>query len=134
MMLIKRVWIGSHGAFGVASWHGLAPFCVTLERTYPEGNRQMVKIPPGLYSCVRSRYFKGGYDCWQIVGGIITPERRILIHKANAEEELDGCIAVGEQFDPFKGKPGILRSGKAFQELMALSADVDEFPLTIINT
>lgn len=130
-MNLTRVAYRDDGCFGVLLWDGV-PFAVTVERTYP-GMRGVsgVKIKPGVYRCVRSRYHKGGYDCWQLVGGDITAERRILIHKGNVEEDSDGCIIVGEQFGKLHGKPAVLQSGAAFAELMSLTSAVDEFELSV---
>ena len=133
MMTVKRVAILQQGAFGVLLWHGI-PFGVSLERTYPgQRDAQITKIKPGVYQCTRSRYNAGGYDTWLIQGGDITPERRILLHKGNTEEDSEGCILVGESYGLLSGKHAILQSGAAFQELMTLSADIDEFYLTVVN-
>jgi hypothetical protein len=93
------------------------------------------KIEPGEYKCVRSKYFasKDDYDCWQIVGGDITLDRVIKIHKGNLEEDSKGCLLIGEQFGFLHGKPGILQSGAGFDELMRLTQGVDEFPLLVVN-
>lgn len=132
MLNITRVSYLEEGAFSVALWEGV-PFAVTVERTYPGGRAGVnsVKIKPGAYKCVRSFYHRGGYDCWQIIGGDITAERRVLIHKANVEDDLDGCIGIGEQFGRIQGKPAVLQSGVAFIELMALSARLSEFDLSV---
>ena len=132
MMHLTRLAYLEDGCFGALLWDGV-PFAVTVERTYP-GQRGVasVKIKPGSYKCVRSHYHKGNYDCWQIVGGEITLERRILIHKANVEDDLDGCVGVGESFGRLHGKPAVLQSGAAFAELMSLSSNVDEFELAVI--
>jgi hypothetical protein len=111
------------------------PFAVTVEHTYNNGPRGtlVTKVGPGEYQCVRSHYHKGNYDCWQIVGNGITPERRILIHKGNLEDDSDGCLLIGEQFGMLHGKPGILQSGAGFAELMSTTQGVDEFPLIVTN-
>lgn len=95
------------GAFGVLLWWGL-PFCVTLERAY-EAQR----------------------GTWQVLGGPVSAERRILIHKGNLAEHSEGCILVGEAFDPIEGQAGIVQSGKAFAELMTLTAELVDVPLVI---
>lgn len=133
MMTVKRVAVTAYGAFGVLLWHGL-PFAVSLERVYP-GQRDsfVTKIKPGDYHCQRSHYVRGGYDTWQVIGGDVTAERRILLHKGNTQDDSEGCILVGEQFGLLGGKQAILQSGAAFQELMTLSSEVDEFQLTVVN-
>ena len=133
LRLVRRLY--DAGAFGMLSWMEAPPFSVTVEHTYNNGPRGTLttKVEPGEYQCRRSRYFKGNYDCWIIAGGSITPERRILIHKGNLEEDSDGCILIGESFGNLRGKPGILQSGAGFAELRALTAGVDEFPLFVVN-
>ena len=133
LRLVRRLY--DAGAFGMLSWREAPPFAVTVEHTYSNGPRGTLttKIVPGEYQCVRSRYHRGNYDCWQIVGSDIAPERRILIHKGNIEEDSDGCILIGESFGVLHGKPAILQSGAGFAELMSLTGGVDEFPLFVVN-
>lgn len=131
---LMRVAILPSGAWGVLKWFG-QPICVTLEHTY-EGIRDPVrwtKIAPGRYTCERTRYHRGGYDTWLIVGGDVTPQRRIMIHKGNDEDDSSGCVLVGEQYQPLNGRPAIQQSGKAFDELMLLSTDYDELELLVTN-
>src|SRR5574341_2041527 len=111
-LTLKRVSILPEGAFGVLLWQDM-PFAVTVERTYPDGQRgvQTVKIAPGVYECRRAHYNKGGYGVWQIIGGDVTRERLIYFHKGNIEEDVDGCVAVGEQFGFLNGKIAVLQSG-----------------------
>lgn len=127
MIVLKRIAVHKEGAFGVLLIDGI-PICVTLERTYDD-QEKVVKIPPGTYKCVRSRYHKGGYDTFEIK---VPGHSRILFHKANLEDDLDGCIGLGEQYGELKGRPAILQSGAAFSEFMAKTKDVDAFDLRVI--
>lgn len=121
----------ARGAFGVLLWWGL-PFCVTLERAYEaQRGTWQPKIPPGHYRLERTMFHRGSYVTWQVLGGPISAERRILIHKGNLAEHSEGCILVGEAFDPIEGQAGIVQSGKAFAELMTLTAELVDVPLVI---
>jgi hypothetical protein len=112
---LLRVAIRENGCFGVLKHEGL-PFAVTLERTY--GYPPAPKIPEGLYTITRDRFWRGGYDSYQIH---VPGHSRLLIHQANLPDELDGCIAVGEGFSPLHGRAGIASSAKGFMEFMHLS-------------
>lgn len=69
---------------------------------------------------------------------------RILIHPANTEEDLEGCIGVGLRRgwlrvakDEDTGasdvvKQGVVASREAFRQLMELLAPVDEATLEIL--
>ena len=133
-LTLHRVAIIPDGCFSVLLWQGI-PFAVTGERTYPDGQRgtQIVKIAPGTYDCFRAFYNRGGYEVWQIVGGQVTRDRLIYFHKGNVEDDVDGCVAVGEQFGFLGGKVAVLRSGEGFKELMTLTADHDQLQLSVIN-
>lgn len=133
LRVVRRLY--DAGAFGMLSWQDAPPFAVTVEHTYSNGPRGTLvcKIAPGEYRCIRSKYFasKDDYDCWQIIGGDITLERVIKIHKGNLEGDSKGCLLVGEQFGDLNGKPGILQSGAGFDELMRKTKEVDEFELVV---
>lgn len=116
----------TRGAFGVLQWWGM-PICVTLERAYAGQRGVMLpKIPPGQYRLERTMYHRGNYVTWQVLGGEITPERRILIHKGSVAEDSEGCILVGEAFEPIVGQAGIAQSGAAFAQLMTLTGDLND--------
>jgi hypothetical protein len=138
-LTLKRIAVLPQGAFGVLLWQGI-PFAVSLERSYDTGPRatQITKIAPGSYQCTRTRYLRGGYDTWLITGGgvlgqAIAPERRIMFHRSNVEDESDGCVLVGEQFSLLNGRHAIGQSGAAFGQLMTLTAELDQFDLTVLN-
>jgi len=125
---IKHVSIIDPGAFGVIMDEARVPFGVTLERSYLENQRQVTKIPPGLYACTRTIYHRGGYPTFEIH---VIGHERILFHKGNLESQLDGCIAIGEEFGVLDGKPAILHCGNGggFDEFVKKTKDVDAFDL-----
>jgi uncharacterized protein DUF5675 len=119
MLEVKRVAVIPEGAFGVALWNTV-PFAVTLERTYDDNQ---VKIDSGIYNCRRTVYHRGNYATFEI---LVPGHSRILFHKGNVESELEGCVAVGEEFGILDGKPAILQSGRGFSELMKLTSDIHD--------
>jgi len=126
MLTVKRVAVIEPGAFSVLLWNGV-PFALGLERTYE--NLQL-KIPLGPHRCTRTTYFKGGYETFELR---IPGHTRILFHKGNVETELDGCVAIGEEFGTLNGKPAILQSGRGFGEFMSLTSGLSEFMTKVEN-
>jgi len=124
MLEIKRVSVVDAGAFGVMMLDGI-PFAVTLERTY---DNNAVKLRCGVYYCYKTAYYRGGYPTYEIS---VPGHDRILFHKANVETELDGCIAIGEQFGILNGKPAILQSGVGFNEFMRKMENKESFDVLI---
>lgn len=127
---IKRVSIIESGAFGVFLDEQSIPFAVTLEHTY--GSINMLKINPGTYQCTRTYYNKGGYETFEIH---VPGHSRILLHKVNIEDDLDGCVGVAEEFGTLNDKPAILQSGthpdKGFNEFMHKLSGLDWFDLVV---
>lgn len=112
LITVKRVAKLDEGVFG-AILHLGVPFAVTLERSFA-GNQPL--IPPGIYDCMATRYNRGGYPTFEIVG--IVGHSRLLFHKANWETELEGCVAIGEGFAVLDGRLAISQSGQGFGEFM----------------
>jgi hypothetical protein len=122
---IKHVAIIDQGAFGVILADGI-PFAVTLERSYLQGEQQVTKIPNGKYHCRKRYYHAGGYATFEI---IVSGHQFIMFHKANVESQLDGCVAIGEEFGILNGQPAILHCGNGggFDEFISKTADLKEF-------
>lgn len=66
-----------------------------------KGNRLHVSaIPTGEYICRRAMYNKGGYETFEVTG---VPNRsKILFHRANTEEDVEGCIGIASYFGVLK--------------------------------
>jgi hypothetical protein len=124
---VQRVSIIEPGAFGVMKDERGWPFAVTLERTYDD---LRVKIPAGTYVCTRTKYFKGGYPTFEIP---VPGHDRILLHVANVETELEGCIAVALKFGELKGRLAVLESGAGFARFMARAGNAKQIQLSIVN-
>jgi len=127
--LFRIAQIISDGTFGVLRDEGI-PFCLTLERLWLNNRKSESCIPEGLYICKRlqSPKFGNTFEVTQV------PDRTaILIHKGNIIEDSHGCIILGEQFEPLNGHNAVLSSGKAFDEFLQRTRDLNEFELIIQN-
>lgn len=98
----------------------------TLEEEDLENRRNVSRIPAGTYKCVRTWYNKGGYATFEITN---VPNRtRILFHRGNTEEDIEGCVALGttigvlkvkdEDSDEWKHKLAVLNSRNAHSDFM----------------
>lgn len=114
----------------------------TIEDDWRDNAPRISCIPAGLYTLQRTIYRKHGYETFEVVK---VPDRsRILIHPANTEEDLEGCIGVGLRRgklrvarDEDTGEANVLKeavvaSREAFQQLMAVMAPVDAATLEVI--
>ncbi len=111
------------GTFGVMLDDNL-PFCVTLERPWVYNQKEISCIPDGNYTCRRIDSLKFGntFEVTNILG-----RSEILFHKGNIAEDSHGCIILGEQYEPIMGKNGVVSSGKAFEEFLKRTEEIDEF-------
>lgn len=109
------------GTLGRLTTDGLVLW--TIERAWA-GNRPNVScIPEGVYelkkrdSAIVKRTTHGVYTRgWELV---CVPNRSlIMIHIANTQEDLEGCIGVGESLGMLHGLPAVLNSGRAFDRFM----------------
>jgi len=133
---LELVRIGTYpvGAFGVLVWQRKPTGLVTLEPTYPldelhpEGP-QFVKIPAGRYRCVRTVYFRGNYDTYEVTG--VLGHSRLLFHAGNVERDTEGCILVGQRIGLVDDVLGVLNSRLGFAELMQLLDGREAFDLLV---
>lgn len=119
----------------------LLDFC-TLEEEWQDNQRRISCIPSGLYVCKPRVYLKGGYPTYEVTN--VPGRSDILIHAANVEEHLEGCIAPGLGFQTFQvAKPeegggpvwkiGVKESRTAHKALMAELAGVEAWELNIVD-
>lgn len=114
----------------------------TVEDDWRDNAPLISCIPAGLYTLHRTVYHKRGYETFEVMG---VPDRsRILIHPANTEEDLEGCIGVGLRRGKIRVgkdedtgeanvlKDGVVASREAFRQLMELLAPVDEATLEVL--
>ena len=129
-VIIRRTHNTTYGTFGVLSHGVMPPSCLTLENEWLH-NRQMIScIPSGEYKCRRHDSPKYG-NVFKVMD--VRSRSQILIHWGNIAEHTEGCILLGESFEPVLGTQGVTSSKSAFNEFMAELADVDEFRLIIVD-
>jgi len=125
---LVRVAVHESGCYGVLTETDAPPFATTLERTYslPEG-KQHVKIPPGLWTCRRTYFNRGGYWTYEIAG--VPGHSRLLFHKGNAETDSEGCVLLGSAFAT--AWLGVTASAMAFNEFMRRARERPYFLLDV---
>ena len=133
---LVRTSIREDGAFGVLQALQVPPgqdgipIALTCERTYPlpDSKAQMLKIPAGRHRCTRDYFYRGRHETFLIH---VAGHDRLLFHKANTEDEIEGCIAIGRRFGLLHGKPAILESADGFAEFMAWAGRRQLFTLLV---
>ena len=118
---IKRVSRYAGGVYSVFL-HENEPFAVTLER-------ESTLIPPGEYPCLKTVYFEGCYDTYEV--SQVPNRTRILLHKGNWPEDSKGCFLIGESFGVLKGRTAIVDSAGGFTEFMERANGVQQFTLVV---
>jgi hypothetical protein len=114
----------------------------TVEDDWRSNAPRISCIPAGLYALHRTTYYKHGYETFEVMG--VPSRSRILIHPANTEEDLEGCIGVGLRRgklriarDEDTGEADVLKdavvaSKEGFRQLMEVMTPVDEATLEIL--
>lgn len=121
---------------------------VTVEDDWRDNAPGESCIPPSpdstawvTYQLRRSWYHGGGYEAFQVMH--VPGRSRILIHIANTEENVKGCIGVGLRFGPILvptdedtgaanvEKHGVVASREAYRRFMEYLADVDKLALQV---
>jgi len=114
---------------------------VTIEDDWLDNKTKVSCIPAGTYKLRRSFFYRKGYECFEVCG--VQGRSRILIHKANTENDVEGCIGVGLRLgeivvlkDEDTGAPNVKKlaavsSASAFAKFMDALKDCDELPLEI---
>jgi hypothetical protein len=127
------------GVFGVLTGAGLTLH--TMEEDWRNNDRRISCIPVGTYPLRRTIYYRHGYETFEVAQ---VPNRsRILVHPANTEEDVEGCIGVGLRRgflevakDEDTGerrvkKRAVVSSRAAFDRFMAALEDVDNATLVV---
>lgn len=121
--------------------HPPRPDIWTVEDDWRDNAPRISCIPSGLYALHRTIYIKHGYETFEVLK--VPGRTRILIHPANTEEDLEGCIGVGLRMGKIRVvkdedtgeldrvKDGVVESRVAFSRFMEAMAHVDEATLEI---
>ena len=101
-------------------YHGEDFICETIERS--KTDKDFPCIPEGWYIAKRYNSPANKRIVWQLED---VPNRtNIQLHIANWPSELKGCIAPGKEIGSnHNGEPGVLKSGIAFEEFMAITSE-----------
>ena len=115
------------GTFGSLKTDGFS--CLTVEREWLNNEPEISCIPLGQYICalVDSPHFGSVYEVQNVTG-----RSHILIHPANVQSELKGCIALGNKYGWLKDQLAVLNSRATLETFMHLM-NADEFLLVIEN-
>lgn len=111
-------------------YNGQDFICETIER--PKDDKDFPCIPEGWYIAKRYNSPANKRIVWQLED---VPHRtNIQFHIANWPYELKGCIAPGkEEATRATGEPGVSKSGIAFDEFMALTAEEESIAFQIVE-
>jgi len=110
--------------------------CYTIEREWHNNQKNVSCIPSGQYNLVRHESPKFG-NVYALIGqGIsIHPEGHnrwgILIHPANVQKELQGCIALGSALGSIHNEWAVTSSRRAVNKFYALLENDSEPSLII---
>jgi len=113
----------------------------TIEEEWRENRPNISCIPTGVYTCVRSTFHRGGYPTFEVTG---VPGRTLIkVHRANTEEDLQGCIGIGLSLGVLKVKDedsrqmvhklAALSTRKGFDAWMKSLLGVNQFDLHVVD-
>lgn len=138
-LLLRRLSNTDDGVFG--RLYLPATPLYTIEEDWKGNQRRESCIPAGRYVLRRTIYHKHGYETFEVTG---VPDRsRILIHPANTEEDVEGCIGVGlrpgklwvrdedDPKHPMVEKQAVVESKEAFRQFMMRMAGIDQAVLDV---
>jgi hypothetical protein len=128
-LTLSRFLYRAAGIFGQFFDEQDRQICVTIEHSYDDGaGGQRPKIPAGTYRCVwRDHPTKGwAFELLDVPGCT-----GILIHPANWEKDLDGCIGVGETIADSPQGQMVTNSWRALARFLIRLHTVTEFTLIV---
>ena len=112
-----------------------------LEEEDQQNRTNVSRIPAGEYECRRDYFHAGGYETFEITG--VPGRSRILFHIGNTEEDVSGCVAMGEGVGVLtvrdedtgarRRKLAVTQSRNGFGRFMSVLRDVDAFTLRIVD-
>ena len=90
--------------------------CHTVERPWANNAPNISCIPEGTYTLKSRRFYRGGYDTWEVTN--VPGRSLILIHKGNTAEHVEGCIALGTRRGVVGGRWAVTHSKQAFEKFL----------------
>ena len=113
--------------------------CVTVEKPWEDNKPFVSCIPSGVYTFDKHDSLKHP-DCYAMIGETVShyedaekARYSCLIHTANLERHVVGCIGLGRKFGVLSGKWAILSSSVTVREWEALMDSSDNNTLEILN-
>lgn len=103
-----------------------------LEHAYKVGQVYRPKVPVGIYTCIRRKSPKFGYDVFLLQN--VPGHSAIEIHRGNFNDDSDGCLLLGCGISQMNGFTMLTESEIAFDQFMKLQQGVNQFLLTITST
>lgn len=135
---LKRFAYSHFGTFGTLRFTDdpSIHYWYSVERRWQENQSFVSCIPEGVYLCKRFKSEKYG-DCFEVCN---VPDRyAILFHVANTEDDLQGCIGLGDGLGHIKSVNGSRRkwavknSKKTMKKFMKHLEHDDQFVLHITS-
>lgn len=134
MLLLERFAYSPLGTFG--KFHADDFWCFTVEQPWNHNQAGHSCIPEGIYtlkqrrSAVVLKTTRGAYTLgWEVTN---VPDRTfIMLHPGNTMDDVEGCIAVGDQLGWVNAKWAVLNSRNTFSRLMDALGEPDSIQLRI---
>lgn len=137
LLTLTRTERNEDGTFGKLYTPGISLY--TMEDDWIDNKPIISCIPAGIYILRRTIYHKHNIETFEVTG--VPGRSRILIHPANTEEDVEGCIGVGmrmgtllrkdEDTGQMHLKTAVVASQEAFRRFMLVMLDVDEAKLLV---
>lgn len=137
-LILTREVISPDGVFGTLRLPGYE--LKTMEDDWKFNQPRESCIPAGSYLLLRTIYYKRRIETFEVTG--VPGRSRILIHPANTEEDVEGCIGLGLRYGKLyiakdedtgeaKIKQAVVASQSAFKRFMDTMSGVDNATLEI---
>lgn len=139
-LILRRELNTRDGVFGRLIVPGMLDL-FTMEEDWKNNQRRLSCIPAGVYTLRRTVYHKHEYETFEVTN--VPGRSRILIHPANTEEDVEGCIGIGLRRGtlrvpdedtpgrPIIEKQAVVASREAFRRFMEQMKLVDTATLEI---
>jgi hypothetical protein len=115
---LQRIASRPDGIASVLFLDGFPRFCC-LEHAYDINGFYHPKLSPGIYTCRRGQHKlkTGGYLLTYEICNVLR-DSGILFHYGNLEQNSEGCILVGKNFDLIGSQMAVMNTRTAWQMLM----------------
>ena len=115
------------GTFGILTLWDLKFY--TIEKPWLNNEPWISCIPVGIYTLEMSYFDRGEYPAYEVMN--VPGRTDILIHIANIQSNVQGCIGLGEQLGCINGQWAVLSSKRALRTFHTALEDTDDRTLNI---